>query len=143
METGYITKNHIWKIAGIISTLFWTLALIGALILNHASFIDEILPILLICIPFIVISLLISMMSIFWCVRIDEEKVSFCNMFGITKTYDNAELTMVMKHYKRKGALKFYIYKDKKKITTVTQFDTNFTLVSKFINREVEKIRQK
>ena len=143
MKTNYITKSNVWRLAGMLGTPFWTFAFILSLVLNHDSFIDEILPICLICVPFIVASILMTMMSFLWYIKVDEEKVAFRNMFGFTKTYENSELTMIIKHYKRKGTQKFYIYKDKKKITTVTIYDTNFTAVSKFKNRETEKLKQK
>ena len=143
MKTNYITKSHIWSIAGIGSTISWTSAFVLALIFNHDSFVEEVLPICLICIPLIVISILITMMSLLWYIKVDDEEVVFRNMFGITKTYKNSELNLVMKHHDRKGAMKFYIYKGEKKITTITQFDTNLPLISKFKNTSVEELKKK
>ena len=75
------------------------------------------------------------MMSLLWYIEIDDDIVYFRNTIGITKKYNNSDLTLKMKDSKKKGTPKAYVYLGNKKITTITIYDTNFELVGKFKNR--------
>ena len=136
MDKRYITKPKIYTFAGFISFIFWTVAFVLALKQGWGDFLGAVLPICLICIPLIILSLLMLMMSVLWYVKIDDDIVYFCNSFGITKKYNNSDLTLKMKDSKKNGTPKAYVYRGNKKITTITIYDTNFELVGKFKNRE-------
>ena len=135
IEEQYITKNKVYTIAGFGSTVMWTFGFVLALRQGWGDFWNAILPICLICIPIIIFSILMLMMSLLWYVKIDGDTVTTRNMFGITKKYYLDDLWMKAKDPKKKGTLKVYIYLGDKKVATITVFDKNFYLISKFKSR--------
>ena len=135
MDKQYITKPKIYAFIGLGSTIMWTFGFVLALRQGWGDFWNAILPICLICVPIIIFSILMLMMSLLWYIEIDDEIVYFRNTIGITKKYNNSDLTLKMKDSKKKGTPKAYVYLGNKKITTITIYDTNFELVGKFKNR--------
>ena len=135
IEEQYITKSKVYTIAGFSSTVMWTFVFVLALRQGWGDFWKAILPICLICIPIITFSILMLMMSLLWYVKIDGDTVTIRNMFGITKKYYLDDLWIKAKDPKKKGTLKAYIYLGDKKVATITVFDKNFYLISKFKSR--------
>ena len=135
MDKRYITKPKIYAFIGLGSTIMWTFGFVLALRQGWGDFWNAILPICLICVPIIIFSILMLMMSLLWYIEIDDDIVYFRNTIGITKKYNNSDLTLKMKDSKKKGTPKAYVYLGNKKITTITIYDTNFELVGKFKNR--------
>ena len=135
MDKQYITKPKIYAFIGLGSTIMWTFGFVLALRQGWGDFWNAILPICLICVPIIIFSILMLMMSLLWYIEIDDDIVYFRNTIGITKKYNNSDLTLKMKDSKKKGTPKAYVYWGNKKITTITIYDTNFELVGKFKNR--------
>ena len=135
MDKQFITKPKIYAFIGLGSTIMWTFGFVLALRQGWGDFWNAILPICLICVPIIIFSILMLMMSLLWYIEIDDEIVYFRNTIGITKKYNNSDLTLKMKDSKKKGTPKAYVYLGNKKITTITIYDTNFELVGKFKNR--------
>ena len=135
IKEQYITKHRMYTIAGFVSLAFWTFAFIFALRQEWGDFWNAVLPICLICIPLILVSLAMLIMSLLWYIRIDEDTVTFRNSFGITKKYHIDDLWIKMKDPNKKGVVKIRVYQGDKKITTINAFDQNFHLISKFKSR--------
>lgn len=135
MNKEYITKPRIYTYAGLGSLIIWTVCFVLALRQGWGDFLNAILPICLVCVPMIIFSLLMLMMSLLWYIGFEDDTVYFRNTFGITKKYNNYDLTAMIKDPEKKGTFKVYVYKGDKKITTITIYDTNFECVARFKNR--------
>ena len=141
MEKKYIKKNSTWLFVGCVFLPIIIIAFVIGLRYSKGDFVNAILPLCLLCIPLMVVASFMIMMPILWRISFTEDKVMIRNMFGVTKTYTNEELKVMIKNARRHGTERFYIYKGEKRITRVTMYDKNVELITNFKNREKEKYK--
>ena len=132
----YITKNKVYTIAGFSSTVMWTIGFVLALRQGWGDFWNAILPICLICIPIIIFSILMVMMSLLWYIGFEDDEVIYRNMFGIKKTYNVDELRVEVCTKKNRGGTLAYIYHEDKKITRISVYDQRLELLARFKSKK-------
>lgn len=132
MEKEYIKKPVLYIYVGLLGVLFFPALLVITLIHESGDFFNTTLPICLICVPICLVALLFLMMAALWRIEFDDDKVKFRNMFGITKTYYNHELTLKVGG---NGMIVGRVYKGDKKITTISMLDRGLQFTAKFKNR--------
>ena len=126
-----IKKPRIYLYVGLPSLIFWIILFVWCILAKEDLEYDSPIVPFILCGPFIVGFIYLCLLGLNWKIIFGKDKVIIYNFLRRKKIYDINELTVFNKSPNKKGAVKFYIYYNSKRIVVVSMFDENFELITK------------